>query len=181
MVLCQANNLVLLALLSGVAAPVSQAEILTAVQTVSVSVAPLGRVTLPTETLLAPSGTAFSAFRGTLPFTYRARTSSGGTGSITVQSSGDFLPSGGPSVEEGMLTFTCSSDGYGTPCSGTQTVSATAQRTVLTLKPASCTGGGNGCSASDPAAATLSFSLQNPVSLETGAFTVGLVFTISYY
>lgn len=125
------------------------------------------------------SGVAFSAYTGTLPLTFRARTSAAGVGSITVQASSDFTPAGGPSAAKGMLTYTCTSGGYGSACSGTQTVSVTAQRPVLTLGSQSCTGGGSECSAADPASVDLTFRLDDDASVPADNYQVQLTFTIS--
>lgn len=173
------KHLVLTLAFAGSSLLPARAEILSDTQSISVSIAPLGRLMFPASLLLVNGGTAFTAYTGTLPFTYRVRTSSSGTGTITVQSNGDFNPLGGPRVEGGMLTYTCSTDGYGLPCSGTQVVSTSEQRPVIYLGLNSCTGGGGGCSTSDPIASSLSFSLQNTASSETGTYTVQLIFTVS--
>ncbi len=156
-----------------------RADVATDTQTVSVTIAPLGIVTVPSQLTLLPGGLAFSAFTGTLPFTFKARTTPSGSGTITVQANGDFTPTGGFSVAGGQLTYTCTSGGYGTPCSGTKTVSASTQGSVLTIGGGACTGGGGACSSSDPASAGVTFSLPNKTSLETGTYTVNLTFTIS--
>lgn len=151
----------------------------TATQSVSIVLSPQGKIYVPSSLDLLKSGTAFSAYSGVLPFTFRARTSAAGTGSITVQATGDFTPSGGPSVAGGMLTYTCTSGGYGVACAGTQVVGVTTQRNVLTLGSGSCTGGGSGCSATDPASANLNFRLDNDATVPTGSYQVQLTFTIS--
>jgi hypothetical protein len=151
----------------------------TATQTVSIVLSPLGKIYVPSSLNLLISGTAFSAYTGALPLTFRARTSASGAGSITVQANGDFTPAGGPSVASGMLTYTCTGGGYGSACSGTQTVSVTAQRPVLTLGSQSCTGGGSGCSAMDPASVDLMLRLDNDPVVQTDNYQVQLIFTIS--
>lgn len=151
----------------------------TATQTVSIALSPLGKIYVPSTLNLLMSGAAFSAYSGAVPLTFRARTSATGVGSVTVQASGDFAPAGGPSVANGMLTYTCTSGGYGSACPGTQTVSVTAQRPVLTLGSQSCIGGGSGCSAADPASVDLTFRLDNNASVPTGNYQVQLTFTIS--
>ncbi|MBI4889597.1 MAG: hypothetical protein HY821_03160 [Acidobacteria bacterium] len=148
-------------------------------QLVSVSISPVGIVTFPAQVNLVPGGLAFSAFSGTLAFSFNARTTRLGSGSITVKANGDFAPAGAFSVAGGQLTYTCSSGGYGTPCSGTQTVSSSSQTPVLTIGANACTGGGGLCSSADPATASVMFSLPNSVSLETGTYTLQLTFTIS--
>ena len=162
-----------------VACGVAQSGSATATQTVSISLSPLGKIYVPSSLNLLKSGTAFSAYNGALPLTFRARTSAVGAGSITVQANGDFAPTGGPSINQGMLTYTCVSGGYGSACSGAQTVSGTAQRPVLTLGSQSCTGGGAGCSAADPASVDLMLRLDNDPVVPTDNYQVQLVFTIS--
>ncbi len=151
----------------------------TATQTVSIALSPLGKIYVPSTQNLLMSGAAFSAYSGTVPLTFRARTSAAGAGSVTVQANGDFTPAGGPSVVSGMLTYTCISGGYGAACPGTQTVSVTAQRPVLTLGSLSCIGGGSGCSTADPASVDLTFRLDNNATVPTGNYQVQLTFTIS--
>jgi len=151
----------------------------TATQTVSITLSPLGKIYVPSSVNMLKTGTAFSAYSGAVPLTFRARTSAAGTGSVTVQATGDFTPAGGPSVAGGMLTYTCTSGGYGTACSGSQTVSVTTQRPVLTLGSSACTGGGSGCSATDPASVDLTFRLDNDPTVPTGNYQVQLMFTIS--
>jgi hypothetical protein len=136
-------------------------------------------VSVPASITLLSGSLAFSAFMAALPVLFRARTSPSGLGTITVQATGDFTPSGGPSVSAGMLTYTCSAAAYGAACSGTQSVSTTSQRPVITLPPGACTGGGNGCSAADPATVDLLFRLENDASVSTGAYSVQLTFTVS--
>jgi hypothetical protein len=161
-----------------VACGVAQSGSATATQTVSISLSPLGKIYVPSSLNLLKSGTAFSAYNGTLPLTFRARTSAVGAGSITVQANGDFTPGGGPSIANGMLTYTCVSGGYGSACSGAQTVGGTAHP-VLTLGSQSCTGGGAGCSTADPASVDLMLRLDNDPVVPTGNYQVQLVFTIS--
>lgn len=175
----QVRNLawrVLLGLLA--ACSVAQSDFATATQTVSISLSPLGKIYVPSSLNLVKSGTAFSAYTGTLPLRFRARTSAVGAGSITVQANGDFTPAGGPSISQGMLTYTCVSGGYGSACSGAQTVSNTAQP-VLTLGSQACTGGGAGCSTADPASVDLMLRLDNDPVVPTDNYQVQLVFTIS--
>lgn len=155
------------------------ADIRTAGQTVHLTILPLGVLTVNSSLLLIRSGGPFSAYMATLPISYRARTTPAGSGAITVQASGDFSPAGGPSIAAGALTYTCATDGYAAPCSGIQTVSSSSSRPVINLGGGACTGGGNGCSANDPAGAAATFLLTNDPSTPTGTYSVTLVFTLS--
>ena len=159
--------------------PAVLADSMAATQSVSVVLSPVGKVILPASITLLNGALAFSPYTASLPVLFRARTSAAGSGSITVQSSGDFTPSGGPSVAAGKLTYTCAAAAYGAACTGTQIVSPTVQRPVLTLPRSSCIAGGNGCSTVDPASINLLFRLENDVSLPTGTYSVQLTFTIS--
>ena len=155
------------------------ADSLTVTQNVNLVLSPNGKLTVPSSITLFSGNTPFSAFSGTLPVLFRARTSSYGVGAITVQAASDFSPAGGPSIAAGMLTYTCLAALYGTPCSGTQAVSRTVQRPVVNLPSKACTGGGNGCSSADPASVNLLFRLENDVSVQPGNYSVQLTFTIS--
>lgn len=160
------------------ASPLS-ADIRTASQTANVTILPLGVLTVNSTLSLVRSGGPFSPYTATLPISYRARTTPTGSGTITVQASGDFSPAGGPSIAAGALTYICTTDGYAAPCTGIQTVSSSSQRPVIHLNGGACTGGGSGCSANDPAGAAATFLLTNDPSTPTGIYSVTLVFTLS--
>lgn len=148
-------------------------------QTVTVTLQPQGKVSVPGSLHLERGAQAFAPYTGALPLAFRIRTAPGMTASITVQASGEFAPAGGPSVLAGDLTFTCGPASYGAACAGIQTMSATAQRSIVTLPAAACTGGGGGCSASDPATVQINLQLTNNPTVPTGAYSVPLVFTVS--
>jgi hypothetical protein len=155
------------------------ADSLTVTQSINVTLSPNGKLTVPSSITLLNGALAFSAFTAALPVLFRARTSESGVGSITVQATSDFSPAGGPSVNTGILTYTCAAALYGTACSGTQTIDTTSQRPVVNLPSNACTGGGRGCSPSDPASIDLQFRLENDVSIPTGTYSVQLTFTVS--
>jgi len=155
------------------------ADSLTVTQSVNVTLSPNGKLTIPSSITFLSGNVAFSAFTAALPVLFRARTSTYGSGAITVQATSDFSPAGGPSIAAGMLTYTCLEALYGTPCSSTQAISTTSQRPVVTLPSKACTGGGNGCSSADPASVNLLFRLENDVSVQPGNYSVQLTFTIS--
>lgn len=165
--------------LASLASSPLSADIRTANQTANVTILPLGVLTVNSTLLLIRSGGPFTPYTGTLPISYRARTTPAGSGAITVQALGDFSPAGGPSIAAGALMYTCTTDGYAAPCTGSQTVSSTVQRPVINLGGGACTGGGNGCSANDPAGAAATFLLTNDPSTPTGTYSVTLIFTLS--
>lgn len=150
-----------------------------ATQTVTVSLLPQGKVSAPGGLNLERGPQAFAHYTGVLPVSFRIRTAPGMGANITVQASGEFAPGDGPSLAAGDLTFTCSPASYGSACTGVQTVSVTSQRSVVSLPGAACTGGGGGCSATDPASVQLNLQLTNDPSVPTGAYTVPLMFTVS--
>lgn len=148
-------------------------------QTVSVTLQPQGKVSVPGGLTLLKGAQAFTPFAGTMTVSFRARTAPATSATITLQASGNFTPSGGPSLDAGDLTFTCGAAAYETACSGTQTVSSTAQRSVVTLPAAACTGGGGSCSAADPATVQVTFLLSNDPAVSTGTYSLPVVFTVS--
>jgi len=148
-------------------------------QTLSASLYPLGKVTVSPALALTRSGQPFSAYSGTLPVNYVVRTTSGGGGSVTLQATSEFSPSGGPSVAAGALTYTCSGATLGTACSGAQTVSTAAQTPVLTLPAGACTGGGGYCSSADSNSVSVHFVMPNNPSWKTGTYAVSVTITIS--
>ena len=154
-------------------------DIRTTTQTLSAQIQPIGKLSVTASLPLSGSGTTFLLYSGTLPVSYRVRTTTTGGGSITVQATSDFSPAGGPSIASGVLTYTCGGASLGTTCSGTQTVTTTGQTPVLTVPGGACTGGGGVCSASDPNSVSLSFVLTNDPQFKTGTFSAALTFTIS--
>ncbi len=148
-------------------------------QTVSVTLQPQGKVSVPGAITLLKGAQAFTPFTGLMTVSFSTRTAPATSATITLQASGDFTPSGGPSLAAGDLTFTCGAAAYGTVCSGAQTVSSTAQRTVVTQPAAACTGGGGSCSAADPATVQVTFQLSNDPAVSTGTYSLPVVFTVS--
>ena len=137
-------------------------------------------LSVPGAATLTHIGATFQPFTGTVSINYRARTTAAsGSASLTLKATSDFSPAGGPSVSAGHLSYTCTSASLGTPCSGTQTVSTTAQTPVVTIGAGACTGGGGACSSTDPNTAQLSFTLFNLISFKTGIYSATLTFTVS--
>jgi hypothetical protein len=160
--------------------PPAHSDVATLLQTLNAQLEAVGKVSSPASVNLIPTGTVFSPYGGSLTLLYRVRSTSSGTGgNITVQATGDFSPSGGPTVPSGGLSYSCSAATLGTSCSGSPVVSLTGQTNVATIPPAACTGGGGACSADDPNSVKLDFLLQNDPGYRTGSYSATVTFTIS--
>lgn len=157
----------------------AQADMGTATQTLNVVLLPAGKVAVPSNFTLNTTGTTFNAYRGSLRVSYRFRTATGGGGSISLRAGSDFLPTGGPSITNGSLTYVCGAAGLGASCAGVQTVSTTVSTGVVTVPGSACTGGGSPCSAEDPAAVELQFTLENSPEYQTGSYSSSLILTVS--
>lgn len=159
----------------------SNADTLSTTQTLSVGIAPLGKLSVPSSISLVALGTTFSPHTGGVAVSYRVRTTPTASGGlITMQTTSDFSPSGGPSISGGALKYGCNGATLGTPCSGTQTVPGVGQVTVLTVPPGVCTGGGaGGCSSADPNSLQVLLTLDNDPQFQTGSYSASITFTIS--
>ena len=140
----------------------------------------------PSSVTLTKTGAVFTTYSGTLTVQYKARTSSTGTGNITVRATTDFpCSSGGPCIATppstgDALKYTCTGATLGSNCSGTQTVStATATSVVTAIPSSSCTGGGSPCSSANPNTVTVNFTLTDDPKYKTGSYSATLTFTIS--
>jgi hypothetical protein len=103
------------------AVPLAYAATGTVTQTLAANLAAIGKLSVPASIILTATGSAFSSYGGSLTVNYRVRnTTSGGGGSVTLKSSADFSPAGGPGVSSNTFTYTCSGATLGTACSGTQ-------------------------------------------------------------
>jgi hypothetical protein len=152
----------------------------TVTQSLSASLSPIGEVSVPSSISLTHAGTTFATYTAVLAVSYLVRTTpSGSGGSITMEAASDFSPAGGPLLSAGNLTYTCSGSTLGTGCSGTQTVSATAATSVLTIPVSACTGGGGSCSSSNPNSVSVNLNLVNSPSFATGVYSTQVIFTIS--
>lgn len=175
--------LLLLALTGGIAlavVPPAAGEIATLTQTIRLTLSPATKVSAPSSLSLTAPGGAFSNYSGTLLMSYKSRTLPGGAGAtITMKASSEFTPTGGPTVSSGALTYTCSGTTLGSGCSGSQTVSTTAQTPVVIVPAASCTGGGTPCSAVNPNGVSMNMRLTNSPAYRTGSFSTVLTFTVS--
>lgn len=152
----------------------------TATQTLSAQISAIGKLSVPSSLTVTNSGATFAAYTGSLTVSYKVRTTaSTGSGSLTLEATADFTPTGGPSISGGQLTYICSSATLGTACSGTQTGSTTSQTSVVTIGAGSCTGGGGSCSALNPNTMQTSFTLSDNPAFPTGTYSATLTFAIS--
>ena len=153
------------------------ADIQTTTQGVSANISPTGKISVPAIANLQAINTRFGNLAGSLTVSYWARTSDGGGGSVTVQADSDFSPSGGPTV--GAVNYTCSGATLGVACSGTQTLNASTQTSLVSLPTSACTGGGGTCSTQDPNTVQMTFSAPNRPHFRTGTYSAHIIFTIS--
>lgn len=152
-------------------------EIQTTTQTLEATVSTAGSVSVPGSVTLTASNTRFGSFIGSVFVSYWARTSDGGSGSVVLQASSEFSPTGGPTA--GLVTYTCTGATLGTGCSGTQTIQTSSQTPVVSLPGGICTGGGGVCSSQDPNTVQLQFALPNQPQYKTGTYSAQLTITIS--
>ena len=147
----------------------------TTTQNVSAQLSPIGKVSVSGSLSLTGSG----PYTGAISVLNRVRTTSAGSGTITVQVTSNFSPSGGPSAAAGDLAYTCSAASYGTACSGTQTASTVSQTPVLSVPSGACTGGGGACSSTDPNSIQVNLSIPANTMFKTGNYSAQLTFSIS--
>jgi len=121
---------------------------------------------------------SFANYATSTSFTYYIRTSSGGSGSILLQVTSDFAPTGGPSVKTpptsgDALTYTCSVQTPGTACTGTQTASTTSTTPVATFGAGVTSAkGGNPTN-------SVSWALTNDPVYAQGSYAATVTFTIA--
>jgi hypothetical protein len=157
-----------------------QAATSTATQSLTATLSPIGKVSVPSSVSLTHVGSTFASFGASVSVSYKVRTTPSGTGgSITMQAGSDFTPTGGPLLSAGNLTYTCSGSTLGTACSGTQTVSTTTATPVLTIPTSACSGGGGSCSSSNPNSVSINLSLPDQPAFATGVYSTQVTFTIS--
>jgi hypothetical protein len=132
------------------------------------------------HTFLTSPGTNFSPYTGTTNFTYFIRTTKvGGTGTITLEVTADFIgtPGASPSVvspptSSDALTYGCAVAAPATQCSGPVTASHTSPTTVATFSAnAHSTFAGN--------SGSVAWSLTNDPLYETGNYQATVTYTIS--
>lgn len=162
------------------AIPLTHGATATVSQTLSANLAAIGKLSVPASFVLTATGGAFSSYGSSLTVNYRVRSTTSGSGaSITLRSSADFSPAGGPGISINTLTYTCSGATLGTACSGTQTVSLSSATNILAVPVSACTGGGSPCSTANPNSVSTSFSLANDPAYKTGSYSATITFTIS--
>ena len=127
----------------------AQAQTTLGTQTLNLTLSAAGALYgFPNSVTLTKTGTVFNSYTGTLQIQYKARTSSSGSGTITVKATADFpCTSQGPCIATpptagDALTYTCAGATLGANCSGTQTVSTSASTNVVTISAWACAGGG---------------------------------------
>ncbi len=153
-------------------------DIQSTTQTMSANVGPSGKLSIPQSVTLRAADTRFGgSLSGTLTVSYWARTSTGGSGSVTVQAASEFSPAGGPVVAN--VTYLCSGATLGTGCSGTNTLATSTQTPVVILPGGACTGGGTACSSQEPNTVLLTLSALNKPHYKTGTYSTLVSFTIS--
>ncbi len=156
------------------------ADTRTTTQTLTMYIQPDADVSVPASAQLTRSGAAFGQYTGSLTVDYWARTTlTSGSGQITVKAAAEFTPTGGPTVSSGAFSFTCGSATLGTACTGSQTVSASAAKTLVAIPAGACTGGGGQCSSASPNTVNLNFILENQTAYKTGNYTIQLTFNVS--
>lgn len=148
-------------------------------ETLSAQLSAIGKLSVPASLTLTATGTTFQSYSGGVTVTFRVRTTPAGSGSITMQATGDFSPAGGPRIASGNLTYTCGTATLGSACTGTQTASTTSQTSVTTFPGSACTGGGGSCSGSDPNTVQVNLFLVNSPIFQTGTYSASLTFSIS--
>jgi len=172
-----------LALLFAASSALAQLGTTSPTATVAVAVGAEAALTIQTTALtLTQTGTNFTDYSGTTNFTYFIRTSkTSGTGSIVLEVTSDFSPSGGPSVGTPPTTgdhlyYSCTvpdpAHGSATPCTGPVNSSTTATTNVATF----------GTDARSPkvgVASSVTWGLSNDPLYQTGTFTATITYTIS--
>ncbi|HYL74918.1 MAG TPA: hypothetical protein VEU96_11980 [Bryobacteraceae bacterium] len=146
-------------------------------ENVFLTLASAAKLSSPSTFTLTVSGATFNNFGGSLLVNYKARTTQVGSATLTLKASSDFSPAGGPSVASGNVTYTCASAGLGTACSGTQTMNAASQTSVVSVSTNACVG--TGCSSANPASVQLQFVLANSPQYHTGSYSAQVLFTFS--
>ena len=155
-------------------------DVVTLSQSIQLTLAPATKLSVPSSLTLTAPGGPFNNFSGNLTLSYKSRTLPGSAGAtITVKANTEFTPAGGPTLAAGDLTYICSGASLGTGCPGSQTVSSTAQTSVVNVPAGSCTGGGGLCSPSNPNTVNLNFQLANSPNYQAGTYSTTLLFSVS--
>lgn len=153
------------------------ADTQTATQTLSATIMPYGKISVPSSIALRSSNTKFGDLSGSATISYWARTSTSSGSSITIQANSDFAPAGGPAAS--AVAISCSGATLGAGCSQHQVLSTSLQTTLVSIPSAACTGGGGVCSTQDPNSVLLTFSVPSKPSYKTGSYSAQITLTIS--
>jgi len=167
-----------IALLLGGLSPLC-AQTLTAGQTVAITISPAAKLNFIPAALTLLSSGSFSAYSGSMTTQNEIRTSPSGAGSVTLQVTSEFSPTTGPRASVGDLSYQCTAASYGTVCSGIVTASGSSQTPIAAYSGASCTGGGSGCSNTDPNSVNIRFSVADKSSFKTGNYTATITLSMS--
>ena len=145
---------------------------------ITVTVAAEAAITINTANTALTSSSAFGSYTGNTSYTYFIRTTpTTGTGTVQLQITSDFSPSGGPSVATpptagDALTYSCTAAAPATACTGPVTSKTTAQTSVATF-------GADAHSAAAGSAGSVAWSLTNDPVYKAAAYTAVATFTIS--
>jgi hypothetical protein len=168
-----------LALLLAASSALAQSFGPTGTTTLSVTVGNEAQIEINTQTTTFSTSTAFADYTGTTNLTYKIRTSKGGNGgSITVEVTSDFSPTGGPTVGGTQLTsgdnptYVCSASSPATACSGSVTASTSAGTAVYTF-------GADNHSAKAGNTGSVTWTVPNDPLYPTGTYQATATFTIS--
>jgi hypothetical protein len=166
------------ALLAFLLPVIAMSDIQTTTQTMSADILPYGKVSLPSNVTLRAADSRFGEnLTGSLTVSYWARTSTAGGGSLTIQASSNFSPSGGPSTSD--VTYLCSGATLGAGCSGSQALATSTQTAAVVFPAGVCTGGGGACSTAEPNTVLLTLSAPDKPHYKTGTYSAQITFTIS--
>ena len=147
----------------------------------SVAVAAEAQIEINTATTSFSTSSSFADYTGTTNLTYKIRTSKTagtGTGSIVVQITSDFAPTGGPTVGGTQLTssdtptYVCSASSPATACSGSVTPSTTSSTSVYGF-------GADNHSAKAGNTGSVTWTVPNDPLYPTGTYLATATFTIS--
>jgi hypothetical protein len=152
----------------------------TATTTLSVIVGAEAALTIGNSTTLGSTGTTFSNYTGTTGLTYYIRTINSGT--LTLQVSSDFSPTGGPSVTTppsvgDKLTYNCALNAPGKNGSVTGCTSNIQAQTAAATNVASF--GADARSLSTGNTGNVSWTLTNDPAYKAGTYNATVTFTIS--
>jgi hypothetical protein len=145
---------------------------------ITVGVAAEASISVTAATSLTTSGTIFNDYAGQTAFQYKVRTTKvGGSGTVTMKVTGDFSPTGGPSVgtppsSGDALTFTSALTGVGSGIPTATPITTTSETNMATF-------GANAHSTKTGDNGTVSWTLTNDPLYETGSYTATVTFTIN--